>query len=162
MASQMMSSNDNLWLQRLKSKYLSLHELVCFEWTSLSMLWAADCLRYLVPVFLLSLFFNRIKHIMAQELIGTSEIYSRKICCLETNSFLMKGALDKQLYKIIPEPRRVLTLTWYTYVPALWRERGCFHQRRRNPNEKMGVFWANFSKKHPIWAKLSAFCYRKW
>ena len=52
-------------------------------WTSLR---ATDCQGYLVPVFLLYLFCYGIKPMSAQELIGTSQIYSGTIGCLKTNS----------------------------------------------------------------------------
>ena len=54
------------------------YSLSCL-WTSLR---ATDCQGYLVPVFLLYLFCNGIKPMLAQELIGTSEIYSGTIGCL--------------------------------------------------------------------------------
>ena len=35
-----------------------------------------------------------------------------------------------------------------------------FHQRRISPNSKICVFWANYCKKHPIWAKLVVFYHK--
>ena len=60
----------------------------------------------------------------------------------------------------------VLTLTWYTYMclpfGALFRriwysDRGFSSETREPKLHKLGVFWANYCKKHPIWSKLGAF-----
>ena len=57
-------------------------------------------------------------------------------------------------------PRRgVLTLTWYTYVSAFWGAFslnfiaiGGFSSEMKEPKlPKVGVFWANYCNKHPIW-----------
>ena len=57
-------------------------------------------------------------------------------------------------------PGVVLTLTWYTYMclpfGALFRE-GFSSQTKEPKLHKLGVFWANYCKKHPIWSKLGAF-----
>ena len=39
---------------------------------------------------------------------------------------------------------------------------GGFSLERKEPKlKKLGVFWANYSKKHPVWAKLGAFLSKK-
>ena len=65
----------------------------------------------------------------------------------------------------------VLTLTWYTYKCACLLGHffakfgiaiGGFSSETKEPKlHKLGVFWANYCKKHPIWSKLGAF-FRKW
>ena len=64
-------------------------------------------------------------------------------------------------------PGGVLTLTWYTYMclpfGVLFREiwysdGGGVSSGTKEPKlHKLGVFWANCCKKHPIWSKLGAF-----
>ena len=60
-------------------------------------------------------------------------------------------------------PVGVLTLTWYTYMclpfGALFREIwysdwGVSSETKEPKLHKLGVFWANYCKKHPIWSKL--------
>ena len=50
----------------------------------------------------------------------------------------------------------------YVYVRAFWDE--IWYSDRRVSSEmkepklhRLGVFWANYCKKHPIWSKLGAF-----
>ena len=54
----------------------------------------------------------------------------------------------------------------YVYVPAFWGTffakfgiaMGGFSSETKEPKlHKLGVFWANYCKKHPIWIKLGAF-----
>ena len=55
----------------------------------------------------------------------------------------------------------------YVYVPAFWGTffakfgiaiGGGFSSETKEPKlHKLGVFWANYCKKHPIWSKLGAF-----
>ena len=53
----------------------------------------------------------------------------------------------------------------YVYVPAFWgaisRNCGFSSEIMKEPNHKLGVFGANYAKKHTIWAKLGAFL-SKW
>ena len=60
----------------------------------------------------------------------------------------------------------VLTLTSYTYMclpfGAIFREiwysdRGVSSETKEPKLHKLGVFWANCCKKHPIWSKLGDF-----
>ena len=64
----------------------------------------------------------------------------------------------------------VLTLTWYTYMclpfGALFREiwysdRGFSSEIKEPKLHKLGVFGANYCKKHPIWSNWVLF-FRKW
>ena len=54
----------------------------------------------------------------------------------------------------------------YVYVPAFWGTffakfgiaiRGFSSETKEPKLHKLGVFWANYCKKHPIWSKLGAF-----
>ena len=54
----------------------------------------------------------------------------------------------------------------YVYVPAFWvafslnlvQRSGGFSSETKEPKlHKVGVFWANYCEKHPIWSKLGAF-----
>ena len=54
----------------------------------------------------------------------------------------------------------------YIYVPAFWgtfsrnlvQRSGGFSSETKEPKlHKLGVFWAHYCKKHPIWSKLGAF-----
>ena len=63
-------------------------------------------------------------------------------------------------------PGGVLTLTWYTYMclplghffAKFGIAIGGFSSETKEPKlHKLGVFWANYCKKHPIWSKLGAF-----
>ena len=60
----------------------------------------------------------------------------------------------------------VLTLTWYTYMclpfgslfHEIWYSDRGFSSETKEPKlHKLGVFWANYCKKHPIWSKLGVF-----
>ena len=62
-----------------------------------------------------------------------------------------------------------LTLTWYTYMclpfGVLFREiwysdRGVFIRDEGAQIQKLGVFWANYCKKHPILPKVGAFLWK--
>ena len=66
----------------------------------------------------------------------------------------------------IPGGGGVLTLTWYTYMyhpfgtpfREIWySDRGVSSETKEPKLHKLGVFWANYCKKHPIWSKLGAF-----
>ena len=66
--------------------------------------------------------------------------------------------------------RGVLTLTWYTYMclpfGVLFREiwysdRWVFIRDEEAQIHKLGVFCADYSKKHPIMGKLGAFLSKK-
>ena len=59
----------------------------------------------------------------------------------------------------------VLTLTWCTYMclsfgalfSEIWySDQGVFIRDEGAQLHKLGVFWANYCKKHPIWSKLGA------
>ena len=56
-------------------------------------------------------------------------------------------------------PGGVLTLTWYTYMCLPFEIAiGGFSSETKEPKlHQLGVFWANYCKKHPIWSKLGAF-----
>ena len=56
----------------------------------------------------------------------------------------------------------------YVYVPAFWgaflqiwysviTDRGFSSETKEPKLHKLGVFWANYCKKHPFWSKLDAF-----
>ena len=89
---------------------------------------AADCLGYLVPVFFNLFFCNRIKPISAQELIGTSEIYGRTVCCLETNSPRI-GSTIKDWFYIFPQCISSLSIF---YMLKLSRTTWIFCTRTQN------------------------------
>ena len=60
----------------------------------------------------------------------------------------------------------ILTLTWYTYMCLPFRALFCYiwysdqgvSSEMKEPKlHKLGVIWANYCEKHPIWSKLGAF-----
>ena len=70
------------------------------------------------------------------------------------------------LHHHLPFRGGVLTLTWYTYMclpfgapfRKIWYSDRGFSSETKEPKlHKLGVFWANYCKKHPIWSKLGAF-----
>ena len=81
------------------------------------------------------------------------------------------GYAQEALGKRWDRARGVLTLTWYTYMclpfEVLFRKIWYSHRwviiRGKGAQiQKLGVFWANYCKKHPMWAKLGAFLLKRY
>ena len=79
--------------------------------------------------------------------------YSRVACFLETERMLIGGGGGSHIdmvYVYVPAFRALFREIWYS-------DRGVFIRDEEPKLHKLGVFWANYCKKHPIWSKLGAF-----
>ena len=88
--------------------------------------------------------------------------------CLKTTTHPKLG----QLHGLVERTDRKYSRSWVCYtdihMPVFWgafhkfwySERGFSSQTKVPRLHKVGMFWANYHEKHPIWAKLGVFLYK--